>query len=130
MLYYLQLVWTWNYWQVEDTITDFFRELYQDTMTSMKDKSKGFMDYYLQLEKNKVIKFKPAQGEIEFQVYVPARIQGLDKLPKFPIEKYISKLMALTKRVTPVRQWAVWDTYYKYKPTTDYKNWIPPFKGT
>ncbi|CAI9742929.1 apolipophorins-like [Octopus vulgaris] len=79
----------------------------------------------------KVLVFDPKNGEISAQLYYHGLISAyrhledtsdsLDKVSR-SFQKYSNKLSAFT-------DWTVYDTYYHVKPSSDVKNWVPPFKA-
>ena len=51
------------------------------------------------------------------------------KLSKLNYKYYINRVKKMIDDFSPNTEWSVWDTFYKYKPSMDIKNWIPPFKS-
>lgn len=86
----------------------------------------------LHWDKSRMIVFDPVQGEIEFELYLPTAVEALDRVPRFDYMKYFKKLQRLTRIKNTLEKYlhhdfCLWDLYYKYKPTLNPRQWIPPF---
>ncbi len=62
-------------------------------------------------------------------MYVPVEIRDLQSLPRPNIHRHIARVRNLIKNYMPDDDYQFYDTLYKYKPSSDYYNWVPPFKS-
>lgn len=87
----------------------------------------------LGFDKSKVITFDPENGNIELNIYVPTRMETLDRLPKIPVTKFrnlMKDMVGKVKTVIPDTDFCFWDVYYRFRPASlNPIDWIPPFKG-
>jgi len=91
----------------------------------------GKVREYLQLERDAWTVWNPQEGEIGFDLYWPFHwddIKHLPRIKKIDTQKYIDMAKDLIEEYRPHPEWSVYDFYYKYKPSMDVFNWIPPFK--
>ena len=63
------------------------------------------------------------------QVYIPVNVPQLKSLPNYHIAEMWRSVKQTMKKYTPTEEYSIWDTFYKYKPSSDMNDWIPPFKG-
>ena len=69
--------------------------------------------------------FSPFQGEM----YIPVEIRDLQSLPRPNVQRYITRARNWVNHYLPDDDYQLYDTVYKYKPSPDPYNWVPPFKG-
>ncbi|XP_069127420.1 uncharacterized protein [Argopecten irradians] len=109
---------------LHEIATDFYessREFISEDIGKLK---------FLNWHKNRFIVFDPENGNIEFEVYLPSPTAALDRIPRFSIRKYVTRFnRAWEKYTVQLRDLSFWDVYYKYMPSCNPRDWIPPFKA-
>ena len=78
----------------------------------------------LHLDETRINTWSPNRGEIAAQVYVPLLMRDLYSIPTINIRGFMERM----KSHIPDTDWVFWDTLYAYMPSSDIRNWIPPFK--
>ena len=63
------------------------------------------------------------------EMYIPVEIRDLQSLPRPNVQRYISRARNWVKTYLPEDGYQLYDTLYKYKPSPDPYNWVPPFKS-
>lgn len=108
----------------------------QEIATDLYESSREFITEdigklkLLNWHKNRIIVFDPENGNIEFEVYLLSPSSALDRIPKFSFKKYVNRFKKVWERyVTQLRDLSFWDIYYKYVPSCNPRDWIPPFQG-
>ena len=75
----------------------------------------------------------PEAGRFGFQVFVPmdllSKIPKLPELPDIDVGEYMDQVQDFVSDYIPDEMPCLSDIYYKYRPSSDYKNWVPPFKS-
>ena len=119
----------------ETYLKDVVDSIYDGGLQYIKDTLWEKVNNKLHLDEDKWTVWDPQRGEYAFQFYVPVwpmeMLRDMPELPEINID-IGSALMRLKYCVTswlPEDDWYMSDLFYKYKPSTDYKNWIPPFKS-
>lgn len=96
----------------------------------MKNQVLDVIDNYIQLDRTRWITRDPKNGQWEFDFWVPMRLPNLQSLPDLPnFQQYINRVKDMAGDIIPESDWTFWDTWYTYKPSSDYANIIPPFKS-
>lgn len=103
--------------------------LYDNAVFAINAEITQLRNDVLNLDKFRVIVYDPKEGNIKFQIYLPVDITSLQVLPSLSIQKYLNKAKAFGHRYLPGPGYCLWDTYYRYAPTTGLRNMIPPFTG-
>lgn len=110
--------------------------LYAGGMQYVKSKLYNKANDKLHLDQDRWTVWDPQRGEYAFQFFVPEwPMKMLSKIPDFPdmpdidISQYVLKARNYVMSWIPEGDWYVSDLYYRYKPSADIFNWIPPFKG-
>ena len=62
-------------------------------------------------------------------MYVPVEIRDLQSLPRPNVQRYITRVRNWINNYLPDDDFQIYDILYKYKPSPDPYNWVPPFKG-
>ncbi|XP_062612312.1 LOW QUALITY PROTEIN: uncharacterized protein LOC134274081 [Saccostrea cucullata] len=87
----------------------------------------------LGLDKSRVISFDPENGKIEVDIYLPTKMETLDRLPKIPVTKFrnvMKDVAGKVQTIIPDTDFCFWDVYYRFRPASlNPIDWIPPFKG-
>ncbi|GAB1606238.1 hypothetical protein Ahia01_000906300 [Argonauta hians] len=79
----------------------------------------------------KAVVFDPSNGEISAQLQYQGLITAYDHLLTTgqSLAKLNVHLDRFTDKLAAFNDWTVYDTYYHYRPSSDIKNWVPPFKA-
>ena len=125
-LFYLQLVWAYKYWEIEETVRN-FDDRVKNYITSTANE---FREQIFSMNDMQLITFDLQNGVIEFQfpLVVPMFIvQNQEKFDRF---------WQMTKHtMNKLNEWQLEynftlpDLYYSMKPSSKPADWIPPFKG-
>lgn len=62
-------------------------------------------------------------------MYIPVEIRDLQSLPRPNVQRYITRARNWVNHYLPDDDYQLYDTVYKYKPSPDPYNWVPPFKS-
>ena len=84
---------------------------------------------YLQMDKTRWTTYEPQTGNYGFELYVPMDLKEIKKLPSIDVNYYWKKAQKVWDDLTIDEDWSVWDTIYKYKPSLNVRDWVPPFKS-
>jgi len=135
---YLQKLAMKSYAKVEQMMADLqlaektrylFDSVLTDSVTFLKKNSLYLVKDYLHLDSDRLITFNPREGQIEFQLYVPVDLPELQKISFMDVNGWVDDLKDKAMSYVPDFDYSIWDTYYKYKPSSDVSNWLPPFKA-
>ncbi|XP_070564133.1 uncharacterized protein [Ptychodera flava] len=102
--------WAWNYWQVENSTKELYHRSINTTMRLIRELKEEL--------KSKYILFEPENGNIFITIPLPLKQHSFDTLPDI--------------RGTHLEMFYnvdVMDMYYRYKPSMDVWDWIPPHKS-
>lgn len=131
-----QSVWFVRYMEFDGRVKEMLRELHHISLATYRSQLIQKIRDYLQLERTSWSVYNPEGGEIGFDLYWPFHwddLKHLNRLRDINVQKYIDMTKEMIKEYTPEfsydNDWSIYDIYYKYKPSTDYFNWIPPFKS-
>jgi hypothetical protein len=129
---YFQLRWAYKRWNIEKTIKSYLIKLYNELQTYIKEDIAALK--FLHWDKNRIIAFDPENGKIEFEIYLPTPADTLESIPKFKLHQYIKKIDTAIKKIDGLElpqmfDFNIWDFYYKYKPSWNPKDWVPPFNS-
>ncbi len=120
---------------VEKSTVSLLKNLLEGSVKFVKKNALYIVDDYLRLRKDRVIVYDPARGEIEFEIFFPVDLPTLQtvnfNLDLTTLKESLKKAQAEIEAMIPEIDWdySIWDTYYKYKPSMDVANWVPPFKS-
>lgn len=91
---------------------------------------------YLQLERTRWTVWNPESGEIGFDLYWPFHWDDLKHLPRLQeyfdnidVSSYVNYARQQIVQYLPHAEFSLYDLYYRYRPSSDVFNWVPPFKG-
>lgn len=128
--FYEQALWSYRYLAIEEYAREIISDIYESTKQFIIEDIAQLR--LLHWDKSRMIVFDPVQGEIEFELYLPTAVEALDRVPRLDYMKYFKKLQRLTRIKNILEKYlhhdfCLWDLYYKYKPTLNPRQWIPPF---
>ncbi|KAJ8305570.1 hypothetical protein KUTeg_016115 [Tegillarca granosa] len=128
--FYEHALWSYRYLAVEEFARGIVSDIYESTKQFIAEDIAQLR--LLHWDKARMIVFDPVNGDIEFELYLPTAVEALDRVPRFNYMKYLRKLQRLIKIKDFVDKYlnhdfCLWDLYYKYKPTLNPRQWIPPF---
>ncbi|XP_070564132.1 uncharacterized protein [Ptychodera flava] len=102
--------WAWNYWQVENSTKELYHRSINTTMRLIGELKEEL--------KSKYILFQPENGNIFITIPLPLKQHSFDTLPDIR-GTYLEMFYNVD----------VMDMYYRYKPSMDVWDWIPPHKS-
>ncbi|XP_033737047.1 LOW QUALITY PROTEIN: uncharacterized protein LOC117325169 [Pecten maximus] len=125
---YAQLASIAENWQLTFNIREIATDIYESSREFITEDIGKLK--LLNWHRNRFVVFDPENGNIEFEVYLPSPTAALDRIPKFSIKKYVARFnRAWEKYAVQLRDLSFWDVYYKYMPSCNPRDWIPPFKA-
>jgi len=119
----------WQKWQVKIKLTKWLQSTYAKLKVYAKAQIKAILESYMRLENTGFTVFDPRNGEIQFELWLPLELNTLKEFPDISIETLKKEWSKLKEKYWPESDYSFWDTYYKFKPTKNYADWIPPFKA-
>ena len=119
----------WKKYEVEKIIKVWLKNLSKANWNNLKKRAVNSFNEYFQTDKNRFTTYDPRNGKFEFELYVPYDLKDLPKLPMLNAKYYIERVKDVIADLTPSEDWNVWDTLYKYKPSMNPRDWVPPFTG-
>jgi len=89
---------------------------------------------YLQPNRTKITVYIPDNMEVQGEIYMPMGLQDLKTIPRFPmtLRRKVLEMRNQMSGYMPNRKgsWAVWDTFYKYKPASScMRDMMPPYSS-
>ncbi|XP_052061384.1 apolipophorins-like [Mytilus californianus] len=125
-----KITWAYKQWNIERTIKGYLIELYNEFQTYIKEDIANLK--FLHWDKNRIIAFDPENGNVEFEIYLPTPADTLESLPRFNFHKYVGRFDRAIKKIDNLDlpkmfDFSFWDFYYKYKPSWNPRDWVPPF---
>jgi hypothetical protein len=121
--------WLYKFLGLEEQVNELIASLRSLTWETLKTKIVEFANEYLQLEKTKWTVWDPRRGEYAFQIYVPFDMPDADMLKRIDPRPIISQTKNWIQRQLPDADTSMIDIMYAYKPPSDVRDWIPPFKS-
>lgn len=125
-------VWAVRYMELDQRVKELIREISEISLATYRSQLIGKVREYLQLERDAWTVWNPQEGEIGFDLYWPFHwddIEHLPRLKQIDFQKYIDVAKEFIEMYRPHPEFSFYDIYYKYKPSTDVFNWIPPFRS-
>lgn len=120
----------YDYYEIDSASRNLLSDVYTKVWTMMKNQALDVIDNYIQLDRTRWITRDPKNGQWEFDLWVPMRLPNLQSMPDLPnFQQYINRVKDMAGDIMPDSDWTFWDTWYTYKPSTDYANIVPPFKS-
>eukprot|EP00920_Eleutheroschizon_duboscqi_P012335 GHVT01029474.1.p1 GENE.GHVT01029474.1~~GHVT01029474.1.p1 ORF type:complete len:2008 (+),score=229.68 GHVT01029474.1:1639-7662(+) len=121
--------WLYEYLEVEENVMAIVRDLYKNGLVTLKNQAWEIADDYLKFDKTRFTVWLPEQGEMQAEAYLPIELSDLKSWPQINLNlmQYWNQVRDIFKAYMPDKDWVIWDSFYKYKPSMDYKDWIPPF---
>ena len=121
--------WMYQYLGLEQQVTEFIYKVRAMNWRAMKGMIQQSASEFLKLNKNKWTMWDPRKGEYAFEMYVPMDMPDLTLLQQLDISDYLTSLRDALVRYMPDDDWTLLDTIYAYKPKSDVRDWVPPFKA-
>ncbi|KAL3871442.1 hypothetical protein ACJMK2_039441 [Sinanodonta woodiana] len=109
----------YKYWEIEENVKLVLRKIYL-TIRRAVEEELTFIQHFVNMSNSGITVYDPVNGEIQADIYLPIPLQSLDVLPVLNIRKYSNRINSYLP--------GSFDTSF-YIPDSDYKNWLPPFKG-
>jgi len=125
---YHKLQWAYDHYEIEERVKDAFKDAATLAVRFVKKNALYLAVEYLKIDQDKLISYEPRKAELEFQVYLPMEWPHLQTLPSLDLSKTYKQIRDDVSQYLPT-DYSLWDTYYKYKPSSDMSNWVPPFKA-
>ncbi|XP_064626174.1 apolipophorins-like [Lineus longissimus] len=125
-----KMVAKWNNWEVRIKLAKWIKTTSAQLKVYAKVQFKKMIDNYMRLENTGFTVFDPRNGEIQFELWLPLELNTLREFPDISLETLKVEWTKLKNKYWPESDYSFWDTYYKFKPNTDYFDWIPPFKAS
>lgn len=121
--------WLYKFLGLEQQVNELIEELRTMTWDKIKTKLRQFANDYFQLEKTRWTVWDPRRGEYVFQIYIPFDLPDADMLKRFDPRPVLSQTRKWIRRQLPDENTTLIDIAYMYKPPSDPRDWIPPFKS-
>ncbi|KAL3871450.1 hypothetical protein ACJMK2_039447 [Sinanodonta woodiana] len=109
----------YKYWEIEENVKLVLRKIYL-TIHRAVEEELTFMEHFVNMSNSGITVYDPVNGEIQADIYLPIPLQSLDVLPVLNIRKYSNRINSYLP--------GSFDISF-YIPDSDYKNWLPPYKG-
>ncbi len=109
-------------------VKDFVTDVRNNGMKAIKANVQAW--YNKLQESGKLPTWRGENGEYQFDLYLPLPLDDLQTTPKVTVDlgKYYTQMKNLYDQYAP-STWNLRDLYYKYKPSRDPREWVPPFRG-
>lgn len=118
-----------QYFGLEQKVEEFMQRLQRMNWPTMKAMLEQSLTRSIQWNKNRWTKFDPQRGEYEFEVYMPIDVPDMSWLKQLDMSEYLANTRRTIARYLPEEDWSLMDTIYAYKPRSNPRDWIPPFKA-
>ena len=120
----------YDYYEIDSITSNLVTDAYAHGWEVLKAQAVDLVDNYLQLDRTRWTTWDPQSGQYEFDVWMPLKMPSLQRLPEMPnVRQYFARVRGMVRHIMPENDWIFWDTWYRYKPSSDYMNIIPPFKS-
>ena len=129
MSYTFQVSAAYTKYDVEARTKAFVRDVVMGSVNFVQKNLFYLVDQYLHLDQDKIIEWNPAGGRLEVQAYLPLEAPSVQSVSFVNLASTYRNVRATAMSLVPDFDYSPMDTYYKYKPTSDVSNWLPPFKG-
>jgi hypothetical protein len=115
-----------SYYEIDSASRSLLSDFYTKVWQMVKTQTMDLIDNYIQVDRTRWTTWDPQNGRWEFDVWVPIRLPNLQRLPDMPsMQAYMNRLKDMAGDIMPESDWTFWDTWYTYKPSTDYANIVP-----
>ncbi|XP_023930015.1 uncharacterized protein LOC106176762 [Lingula anatina] len=119
----------YKYYKLEENVKHHLQSIYDSGRMMAEKRWQSFLHDYLQINRTRIIRYDPKEFILEFEVFNPIPLKDLMSMPELNLDVYRERLDAMVKKYTPKDDMNMWDLYYTYKPSSDIRDWVPPFKA-
>ncbi|KAK3581896.1 hypothetical protein CHS0354_024209 [Potamilus streckersoni] len=109
----------YKYWEIEENVKLVLKKIYL-TIRRTVEEELTFIQHFVNMSYSDITVYGPVNGEIQADIYLPIPLESLDVLPVFRMPKYFNRINGYLTGSFDASS---------YIPGSDYKNWLPPFKG-
>jgi len=116
----------------EQHITNILDLVMSEMVNFAKAEFDEFARSYRVVARSGLTVYDPSNGEIQAELHLPVDLPKLHQLPYLHFNEFQNEVKRLYNKYVPEMpksDYSFWDTYYKYKPSSEIKEWVPPFKG-
>lgn len=117
-----------QYLGLENKLNELMQRMNSMNWPTMKAMLEQSLNEFIQWNRSRWTKFDPQRGEYEFELYMPVDVPDLTWLKQLDMSEYFSNMKKFVGRYMPDEDASLMDTIYAYKPRSDARDWIPPFK--
>jgi len=122
--------WMYEYLGLDQQkVTEFMYKARAMTLPMIKAQIQQSLYEFFKWNRNKWTVWEPRRGEYAFEVYMPVDLPDLTLLQRLDITPYLSYVYNYLMSYLPDDDWTLLDTIYAYKPKSDVRDWVPPFKA-
>jgi len=121
--------WMYQYLGLEQKVQEYVQAVRSMSWPQLRAKIQQAASEHLKLDKNRWTIWNPQRGEYGFEVYMPIDLPDLALLQRLEVPKRVAMVRKMLARYMPDEDWTLLDTIYRYKPSSDVRDWVPPFKG-
>jgi len=121
-----------DHFEVSKRLKTWAKNTYSNAVELLKDQVHEVTKQYIRLDRSGFTVYTPEDGEVQGELYLPLAMNlKWEQLKNFNMDVVKDEANKLYSQYMPKfdNDYSVWDTYYKYKPSTDMSNWIPPYKA-
>jgi hypothetical protein len=120
--------WMYEFLGLEQQFDKMVEELRGMTWDKVKSKVRETLNTYLKLDKARYV-WDTQRGEYSFQLYLPFDLPDMSLIARFNPAPYIAQFKDWVIRQLPTDDVTLIDMIYMYKPPSDVRDWVPPFKS-
>jgi len=120
----------WPDFDIEKAMENATETLQENGLDKAHERVWQWIQDSFKFNRNRVITWDVEAGEFEVEMYVPSLTSQVSSSYLMKLRQYLEQANDLFSSSMPISQadWSLYDTFYKYKPSKDMANWIPPFK--
>lgn len=117
-----------KYFELKKITDDIVADIRQNGLETIRTNVVAWLKDYMKPERDS---FTFGNGEVKLSLYVPLPLDDLNTVPTVDINfsKYLKQARDVYKNYMPKYDWTFWDYYYTYKPSTNFRDMMPPFRG-
>lgn len=121
--------WLYQFLGVEQQIDAWIAEAKTMTWQTFKAKVRQAVENYLQLSRTRWTAWDPRRGEYAFEIYIPVNLPDLSTLKRLDPRPVVAQLKNWIRNQLPPEDLTLLDAVNLYKPPSDIRDWVPPFKS-
>jgi len=122
--------WVFQYLNMDQrAVQEFMYKARAITFQAVKAQAQQSVYELMQWNRNRWTIWDPRKGEFAFEVYMPVDLPDLSLIQRLDMTGYIGNVYDVIARYLPDDDWTLLDTIYAYKPKSDVRDWVPPFKA-